>query len=89
MDLVVVRIREWLNKLVPVPLMIGNVMSQTRGECLIVSFGLAVGLGMIRSRRLPSDTHNMANCFEKFGYELRSIIRQDRIRYSVAKYPIV
>ena len=61
--------------------------AEHREECAVESLTLAVGLRAIRSRARFIDSKSRAQLGEKLRFELRSTIRVQLLRHSVARDP--
>ena len=51
MYLAIVGVRQWLDKAVPVCLVLVRVVAEAAFECLVIALSLAVRLGVIRGNR--------------------------------------
>ena len=57
MDFGVIRIRQRLDKFVPIVLMLGDVVTESRNNRLVVTLGLAVRLLVVVGGRLVVHSH--------------------------------
>lgn len=74
MYIYVASISEWLDKGVPISLVLSTVVSQSRDSCLVASLYLSVGLWVIRGGCRAFDSYVSTYGCEECAYKLRVVL---------------
>ena len=88
-NLSVIGVRQRLDIYTPVGLVGADVVAESTFEGLIVAFGLAVRLCVIRGNGETTYAEDRAEEFEEFADKLRAIVREQRCWYAIRVDPIV
>ena len=89
MDLHILRVRQGLYVIVPVPLVFGDVILQSGRQVPVESLGLTVSLQMIGRGEHVQNSEKAAYSFEEFGCKLGSFVGQQCSRHTITVYPRV
>ena len=87
MYVAVLLVREGHRISVPVVLVFGDVVSWHCKDFAIVTFDLTVRLWVIRGGEDVQDPEKRADSLEEFRGELLSVIRDQRLRWTIFKHP--
>ena len=89
MDLAVVPEREDVGVQVPVLRVVEDIVSEGRNQGLVESFCLSIRSGMVSCREDVVNPQRSTDVAEESGGELRAVVGEDVLRWSIAEDPCV
>lgn len=82
-------VSEWLCEHIPVSFTIGNVVSETYGDCIVISRYQSISLRMICGRDQPFETYIFAFSVEALACKMRTVFGQYMVQFTEKSAPVV